>query len=78
MNTDGSELDVVILSGSLARISEALINAGQKSWWWDVALPLLSSFLIAGLTAFLTYQITKRQFHKGRIVELENQRIETI
>jgi len=78
MNTDGSDLDVVILSGSLARISEALINASQKSWWWDVALPLLSSFLIAGLTAFLTYQITKRQFHKGRIVELENQKIETI
>jgi|LUMM01.1.fsa_nt_gb hypothetical protein len=76
--TDGSELDVVILSERLARISEALINAGQKSWWWDVTLPLLSSVVIAGLTAVLTYQITKRQFHKGKLVELENQKIQTI
>lgn len=76
--TDGSELDVVILSESIARISEALAKASEKSWWWDVFLPLLSSIVIAALTALLTYQITKRQFHKGKLVELENQKIETI
>ena len=57
-------MDVALYLNGLKELTEAVKASSDKSIWWDIVVPLCLAGVVAGLTAFITYLLTKRLNNK--------------
>ena len=86
---DIEQLDAVLISTSLSSIAEKLAKLSEKSWGWDILVPILTAGLVAVIASLLTNFFNKRLQHasdraavqrykESQLIERENLNREAI